>query len=169
MRDLLVDIINHRFVFTFLVLAVVITCLIVFQDGFQLLDLGVISLVVVVWLALWRILLTTRTPGINSIQEFSHTLKNRGVPTLVEFYSPYCAGCMAIKPMVDQLEADAGTKLQVIRLNIDVEPGKSLMTPYGVIFTPTFLMFDASGNRVRESMFVFDRLKILTDIGLSKQ
>jgi len=166
MRDFLIDIINHRFVFTFLAVILVVTGFVTLRDGFQITDLALLILVACGCVGLWRVLLTNRTEGVNDILTFERALKNNQIPTLVEFYSPYCAGCMAVKPLVDRIENDAGNKLQVIRLNIDQEPGMSLMQPYGVIFTPTFLYFDKSGERVRDSMFVVDRAKILRDIGL---
>jgi thioredoxin-related protein len=69
-----------------------------------------------------------------------------------------------VKPIVDQLEAEAGERLQLIRLDIDQEPGKSLLEDYGVLFTPTFLYFDKNGKKISESTLILDRPRILYDL-----
>ncbi len=164
MLDFLIDLVNHRFFITFSVAAVTITAIVLGQNGIQVIDIAIVLAVAAVCYGLWRLLLTRSTRGVDSLQKYQEALRNNQRPTLVQFYSRYCAGCMAIKPIVDQLEEETGARLQVIRLNIDQEPGKTLMSQYGVIFTPTFIFFDKAGAKLHDSLFVLDRARILRDL-----
>ncbi len=69
-----------------------------------------------------------------------------GVPVLLEFQSPYCVGCMAIKPTVDALEQELDGRLHIIRLDVQSPVGRELAPVYGFQFTPTFIFFDAQGR-----------------------
>lgn len=71
-----------------------------------------------------------------------------GTPVLLEFQSPYCMACTAIRPTVDALEAELEGQVHVIRLNIQDPIGRELTSVYGFEFTPTFIYFDAKGNEV---------------------
>jgi thiol-disulfide isomerase/thioredoxin len=164
MRDFLVDLVNHRFVITLFVLLLIVSGLLLFRDGIQPTDLIVMGGIAVGWFVIWRILSTRSTAEITSVQAFQDALRNGQQPSLVEFYSAYCVGCMAARPIVDQLELEAGARLQIIKLNIDTEPGRSLVDRYSVLFTPTFIYFDRFGNKVRDSVLVLDSARILYEL-----
>ena len=53
-----------------------------------------------------------------------------------------------MKPVVDELEKEAGDKIHIIRLNIQERVGMDLAPVYGFEFTPTFIFFDAQGNEL---------------------
>jgi len=164
MREFLVEIFNHRFMFTLFLIILIIGGVVLFQDGVQIADAVVITVISLLYLALWRFLLTHQTSKIISVQDFENALRNNSRPTLAQFFSPHCAGCAAVKPLVDQLEQEVGNRLQIIRLNIDLEPGKSLMAGYSVLFTPTFIYFDKAGTKIQDSIFILDRARILNDL-----
>jgi thioredoxin 1 len=70
----------------------------------------------------------------------------QGTPVLLEFQSPYCVGCIQIKPTVDALEQEMGERLLVLRVDIQSETGRTLAPAYGFELTPTFIYFDAQGR-----------------------
>jgi thioredoxin 1 len=164
MRDLLVDIINHRSAITFSLILVGVMLFVSLRDGLDIVDVLILGGMIIVGYILWRVRVPSSTKGIDSLEAFQKTLDNGNRPTLVQLYSRYCSGCLVVKPIVDQLEAEAGERLQLIRLDIDQEPGKSLLKQYGVLFTPTFFYFDKNGNKIRESTFVLDRPRILYEL-----
>jgi thiol-disulfide isomerase/thioredoxin len=65
---------------------------------------------------------------------------------LLELQSPFCLGCVAMKPAVDGLEKELADKLVVRRVDIQSDEGRQLMEQYRVEFTPTFILFDATGK-----------------------
>jgi len=69
-----------------------------------------------------------------------------GQPLLLEVQSPYCLGCVALKPIVDRLENQMRGRLTVRRVDIQSNEGRQLVEQYGIEFTPTFLLFDRFGK-----------------------
>ena len=55
-------------------------------------------------------------------------------------------GCLAVKPVVDKVEAQFKGKLRVIRLDIQSPAGHALADRYRFQFTPTFIFFDGEGE-----------------------
>ncbi len=72
--------------------------------------------------------------------------------------------CTAIKPVVDELEAELGDKVQFIRLNIQDQTGMELAPVYNFNFTPTFIFFDSDGNEVWRTIGSFDPQKVRDSI-----
>lgn len=46
---------------------------------------------------------------------------------------------------MDGIEREQNGKLQVIRLNMQDQPGRELAREYGALVTPTFIYLDAQG------------------------
>ena len=82
-------------------------------------------------------------------------------PTLLEFYSESCGVCMAMRPVMDRLERDAGHRLQILRINVKEPFGIEVADRYGVTFTPTFLLFNSIGSREEEFVLVLDRARVM--------
>jgi thiol-disulfide isomerase/thioredoxin len=89
-----------------------------------------------------------------------------GTPVLLEFQSPFCITCTQIKPVVDKLEAELnsqvsiGVPIHIIRINIRETVGMELAPEYDLIFTPTFIFFDAQGNEIWRQIGEFDPQKV---------
>jgi thiol-disulfide isomerase/thioredoxin len=93
-------------------------------------------------------------PGESDVDSFGAaevTLSN-GNPTLVEFFSNYCAGCISVRPAVDALVADLrrryGEQYNVLRVDIHTTFGRELREHYGFSYTPEFVLFDGGGTEV---------------------
>ena len=54
-----------------------------------------------------------------------------GLPLLLEMQSPYCLGCVAIKPAVDRLESELHGRLVLRRVDIQSAEGRKLARQYG--------------------------------------
>jgi thiol-disulfide isomerase/thioredoxin len=82
---------------------------------------------------------------------------NSGKPTLVEFYSNYCAGCMTVRPLVDnlvsQVRDEFNDDVNILRVDIHTDFGRALRERYGFSFTPEFVMFNDAGAEVWRSHF----------------
>jgi thioredoxin 1 len=61
------------------------------------------------------------------------------VPVLVEFYRDTCLVCEAMEPTVFRLAADFENWARVFRVDVDQE--EDLVWAYGVMSTPTFIIF----------------------------
>jgi thiol-disulfide isomerase/thioredoxin len=89
-------------------------------------------------------------PGISdvdSVTEAQTTLQN-GKPTFLEFFSNYCAGCLALRPSVDLLVSDINDDFNILRIDIHTEYGRELRQSFQFDYTPEFVLFDRSGQEV---------------------
>lgn len=96
-------------------------------------------------------------PGSSDVDsvEAAEAVIASGSPTLVEFYSNYCAGCLAARPAVDSLVAEIDARFEdsfnILRVDIHTPFGRVLRERYGFSYTPEFILFDPSGQEVWRS------------------
>jgi len=121
----------------------------------------VVYVVICVLLFYWL-----RTPpksqsNFDALAAFDRVLLD-GRPTLVEFYSDYCAACMANRPVLDRLEMEVEHRLQILRVNVyDSAIGLALADRYNVTFTPTFILFNQQGEKVDEFLYALNRARVV--------
>jgi thioredoxin 1 len=60
-------------------------------------------------------------------------------PVLVDFWAEWCAPCLAIAPMVEELADEYDGLLKVVKLNADENP--NTMQAYGILGIPTLILF----------------------------
>lgn len=90
-------------------------------------------------------------PGAGDAQNSADALtmiESSGRPTVLEFFSNFCAGCLAIRPVVDRLAAEIADEFNVLRVDIHTEPGLTLRARYRFSYTPEFIVFDRRGREV---------------------
>ncbi|GAA2780981.1 thioredoxin [Kitasatospora sp. CM 4170] len=60
-------------------------------------------------------------------------------PVLVDFWATWCPPCRMIAPTLDQIAAEHGDRLTVVKVDIDKNP--ALATQYGIMSIPTLKVF----------------------------
>lgn len=94
-----------------------------------------------------HVLLRPGFSDVNSVSAAQATLRN-GKPTLIEFFSNYCASCLALRPAVDLLVKDIKDDYNILRIDIHTEFGRELRQNLQFTYTPEFVLFDSSGLEV---------------------
>jgi thioredoxin 1 len=71
--------------------------------------------------------------------DFDQEVVNSDIPSIVDFWAPWCGPCRAIGPMVEDLAAEYKGRVKVAKLNIDESPRTA--EKYGVRSIPTLMLF----------------------------
>ena len=79
---------------------------------------------------------------------FDQEVLQSDLPVLIDFWAPWCGPCLAIAPVVEELAADYGSKLKVVKCNVDDNPKEP--RKYGIRAIPTLLIF--KGGNVSEQI-----------------
>ena len=96
-----------------------------------------------------------------TINEFnSLTARNRLV--LVDFYATWCGPCKAMHPILDAIEQQFGSSVDVLRVDVDQYESVGLVQHFRVMSVPTLMFFRRGRMLWRNSGMV--TLETLVDI-----
>jgi thioredoxin 1 len=70
--------------------------------------------------------------------KFKEIIKSE-IPTLVDFYATWCGPCKTMHPIMDQLKADMGSKIRILKIDVDKNP--AVADQFKVRGVPTFVLF----------------------------
>lgn len=72
-------------------------------------------------------------------QTFQNEVLSSDVPVLVDFWAEWCAPCVALSPVIEQLATEYAGKAKVVKLNIDEARETSIK--FGIRSIPTVAIF----------------------------
>ena len=71
--------------------------------------------------------------------EFENVVLKSDIPVLVDFWATWCGPCRMIAPIVEQLSGELGTKVKVLKMDIDENPATPMSL--GSMSIPTVIIF----------------------------
>jgi thioredoxin 1 len=88
----------------------------------------------------------------------SEVLSSAGT-VLVDFSAGWCGPCKKLEPIVDEIAAEYGERLKVVKVDVDNAPGTA--AKYGVLSIPTLMIFH--GGKVKDQYMGVLSKKALSD------
>jgi thioredoxin 1 len=80
---------------------------------------------------------------------FSAEVLNSPIPVLVDFWAPWCMPCRMMAPVLEELGADMGEKLKIVKVNTEEAENQSLAAEYQIQSIPNMKLFKG-GKVVKE-------------------
>jgi thioredoxin 1 len=82
-------------------------------------------------------------------------------PVLVDFWAEWCGPCRAVSPILDQIAAEHGDKLTIVKVNVDEEP--QLAMQYGITSIPALNVYQG-GQVVKQIIGAKPKPALLNDL-----
>ena len=70
---------------------------------------------------------------------FDADVLNSNTPVLVDFWAEWCGPCRALAPKLDEIAAELGSSVKILKLNVD--ENQATPVKYGVRGIPTMILF----------------------------
>ena len=92
-------------------------------------------------------------------ESFEKEIGSFGGTVLIDFYSPDCAPCRTMNPVIESVADKAGNEIKVCKINVREE--KDLAEKFGIMSIPTLVVMK-NGEIVNKMIGVLPKNEILS-------
>ncbi|MEV4424509.1 thioredoxin family protein [Streptomyces sp. R-07] len=93
--------------------------------------------------------------------DFGAEVLGAELPVLVKFTAEWCGPCRQLKPVLGAIASEEAARLRIVEIDVDRNPETTMR--YGVLATPTLMVFRA-GEPVKSIVGARPKRRLLADL-----
>lgn len=96
-------------------------------------------------------------------ENFEEEVLNSNIPVIVDFWATWCAPCMMLGPVLEEIAEEYEGKIKVGKVNVDEQPELSMQ--FKVVSIPMVVLVE-NGQVVKKTVGFMPKDALLKELGI---